>query len=230
MAEKPKSTGKPIADVAHPNKSAPAQNSKSVIVTNRPMLKDPMVVDEDTDAQKPELEAATEGLDKSPTPTLDEKPDAPQAEPEAPSKNTITEIAAIAAADKSDAEDKADKDSKEDAPNPDDKKPEADKTEPANDEKSPDTKPTEDKDTLPENQLQIEDSKAAEHEAAVQKLSDSKKYYLPINAVEKRRSKQFVVLGIVLSIVLTLAWVDIALDASLIKIPGIKPVTHLFSN
>ena len=48
MSEAKKKTAKPIADVSHPGKSAPSSTSKPVIVTNRPILKDPMMVDEDT--------------------------------------------------------------------------------------------------------------------------------------------------------------------------------------
>lgn len=75
-----------------------------------------------------------------------------------------------------------------------------------------------------------EAQKQAEHDTAIQKLVDSKKYELPINAVEKRRSKRVVILGLVLSILLLLAWADIALDAGIVHISGVKPVTHFFSN
>lgn len=215
MAEKPKSSSKPIVDVAHPNKSAPSQNSKSVIVSSRPMLKDPMVVDQE------DLEITA----------IEEK------KPE----STITEIAAIAAADKpAKTEDKPadDKDAKDAKPETAKEEPNPEPAEPDKSESSADDEvktdetdaKEEDKDTAPENQLDIDASKEAEHEAAVQKLSDSKKYFLPINAVEQRKSKQFVILGIVLSVILALAWVNIALDAGLIKIPGVKPVTHFFSN
>jgi archaellum component FlaD/FlaE len=211
MAEKSKSSSKPIVDVAHPNKSAPSQNSKSVIVSNRPMLKDPMVVDQE---------------DQEITTIEEKKPE-----------STITEIAAIAAADKPAEEEErpADKDDKPE-PAKEESKPEPAKEAEPNDSAPEEPKADEadtkeqDKDTAPENQLDIDASKEAEHEAAIQKLSESKKYFLPINAVEQRKSKQFVILGIVLSVILALAWVDIALDASLIKIPGVKPVTHLFSN
>ncbi len=235
MAEKTKSTGKPITDIAHPNKSAPAQNSKSVIVTNRPMLKDPMVVDDTTKAEKPaEIETLATASSKTPPTGDDNKPTETEIKP---SNNTITEIAAIAAADKSDKAVKDDKPEPEpeadkpeaEAPKTKDVSPAADKS----DEAKPDADAKSDPDAkqaTPEDPIEIEDTKAAEHEAEVQKLSESKKYFLPINAVEQRRSKQFVILGVVLSIVLALAWADIALDAALIKIPNVKPVTHLFSN
>lgn len=75
-----------------------------------------------------------------------------------------------------------------------------------------------------------EAEKQAKHDAEIEKLVNEKRYFLPINAVEKRRTKRFVILGIVLSLLLALAWVDVALDAGLIQIPGVKPFTHFFSN
>lgn len=71
---------------------------------------------------------------------------------------------------------------------------------------------------------------AAEHEAAMQKLVDSKQYHLPIKTVEQRRSRRVVIVGTLLSIILVLAWVNIALDAGLIELGDIKPVTRFFSN
>ncbi|HVX24486.1 MAG TPA: hypothetical protein VG992_04065, partial [Candidatus Saccharimonadales bacterium] len=84
--------------------------------------------------------------------------------------------------------------------------------------------------TGPDAAVAAEAAKQAEHDAAMQKLVDSKQYFLPINAVEKRKSKHFVIFGVFLALVLAAAWVDIALDAGIITISHIKPVTHLFSN
>jgi hypothetical protein len=39
-----------------------------------------------------------------------------------------------------------------------------------------------------------------------------------------------VALGVLLSLVLILAWADIALDAGIIQLGNVKPVTHFFSN
>lgn len=72
-------------------------------------------------------------------------------------------------------------------------------------------------------------AKAAE-EAKLQKLIESKKYFLPINQVEQRRSKHFAIMGILIALVLVVAWADVALDAGLVKINGVKPLTHFFSN
>jgi outer membrane biosynthesis protein TonB len=79
-------------------------------------------------------------------------------------------------------------------------------------------------------EIEDEAAKQAEHDANIQKIVDSKKYFLPINSVEKRRSARFVALGIVLSLLLAVAWVDVALDAGLIHLGNVKPVTHFFSN
>ena len=67
-----------------------------------------------------------------------------------------------------------------------------------------------------------------EKEATVQKLVESKQYYLPIETVEVRRSKRIVVLGVAISLLLALTWVNIALDAELIQLGDIKPLTNFF--
>lgn len=81
-----------------------------------------------------------------------------------------------------------------------------------------------------EQELNAEAEAKTKHDEIIQKLVDSKQYFLPINAVEKRKSRNFVILGVVLSLLLAMAWADIALDAGLVQIPGVKPVTHFFSN
>ena len=63
---------------------------------------------------------------------------------------------------------------------------------------------------------------------AIQKLVDSKEFFLPINSVEKRRTKRVVAAGVVLSIALALVWLNMSLDAGLLEIPGVQPVTHFF--
>lgn len=131
------------------------------------------------------------------------------------------------------------------APAPEKSAKEAPAPEPAAETPSPDTtssdspsdEKTEDTDSDGKDaaqQTEAEITAAAEaqnkHDEAVQKLVDGKQYYLPINAVEKRKTKHFVILGVVLSVLLLLTWADIALDAGLVQIPGVKPVTHFFSN
>jgi hypothetical protein len=77
---------------------------------------------------------------------------------------------------------------------------------------------------------EAEAAEQARHDAALQELVDSKQYALPINTVERRQTKRFVLLGIGLSVLLILIWLDIALDAGIFKLGGLKPVTHFFSN
>ncbi|HTB48598.1 MAG TPA: hypothetical protein VK712_00785, partial [Verrucomicrobiae bacterium] len=53
MSEPKKPATKRIIDVAHPGKSAPSDTSRPVLISNRPILKDPMVVTE-ADPEKSE--------------------------------------------------------------------------------------------------------------------------------------------------------------------------------
>lgn len=75
----------------------------------------------------------------------------------------------------------------------------------------------------------LAEKKEAERQANLDKIAAAKTYYLPINQVVRRRSKRIAVLGAVLIVVLGLAWLDIALDAQLITIPGVEAPTHFFS-
>lgn len=59
-------------------------------------------------------------------------------------------------------------------------------------------------------------------------LIEQKTYFLPINAALHRRSKRVAGIGTILIVVLLLAWFDIALDAGIIDIPALHPVTHFF--
>lgn len=59
-------------------------------------------------------------------------------------------------------------------------------------------------------------------------LTDQKTYFLPINAVEQRRSRHVLIAGAVVIIILGLAQIDIALDAGFITIGNVHAPTHLF--
>lgn len=73
------------------------------------------------------------------------------------------------------------------------------------------------------------EEKEAAHTAAIRKLVDNEQYFLPINSVESRKTKRFIALGAVLIVLLAVAWVDVALDAGLVQLGGLKPVTHFFA-
>jgi len=200
MAETKKADSKKIVDVAHPGQSAPAGNSKSIIVTNRPIMKDPMMVEEKTsDAPK-----SSSKQEHAPDPEL---PRSVETKIEAPVKSSPVQP----------------------PPAPEDPEPKTEAEAPA-----PTAAPDDDQTAAPAAKdtkaVEAEAAEAAKHQAAIDKLVESKQYYLPINSVEKRRTKRFVLLGVALSLLLAVAWVDVALDAGLIQLGGIKPVTHLFSN
>ena len=244
-SKSPKDSGpkgsKAIADVAHPGTSAPSDTSKSII-THRPMMRDPMVVDEDE--KQPEdkagLTPGKSGGETKITPLSEQKDDAPdtmasgaagddaKADDEAEAKTDTK------AGDKDDRTDPVEKPAGSKAVTADADKPDVadagDAEEPAKDDNAetgdkPGVEPGKDK--------TADDAKAAaraEEDAKTAKLIESRKYFLPINAVEQRRSTQIAVAGVILALILAVAWVDVALDAGLIHLGGIKPVTHIFSN
>lgn len=206
MAESKKpSPAKHVNDVARPGQSAPSASSRPVIVSNRPILKDPMMVSED-DAEEAKtaetLASKAKDIPKLQMPAATIAPPTSEADVET-SEATTDETPTKKAPDES---------------LPDDTAP----AEPNKDKASSSTVQNPDND--------VEAKQQAEHTVAIQKLIATRQYFLPINAVEKRRSKRFVALGIMLSLILAVAWVDVALDASLIHLGGIKSITHFFSN
>ncbi len=212
MAESKKPAApKHIIDVTHADKTAPSDTSRPVIVTNRPILKDPMMSETSSDPELSPPAAATpateEGSDKPKTLSFGEKVVAPTAanETEIPAKSAPATKPAASEAQPADASANTDAETP-----PDTSRGALSKDPAASDD--------------------IEASQQAEHEAEVQKLIESKQYYLPIETTEHRRSRRFVALGVVLSLVLAVAWGDIALDANLIQLHGVKPLTHFFTN
>jgi len=196
-----------VFDVAKPGKSTPPSSAKPIIVTNRPVLKDPMVVDETDEhadanptEETPAVAVPSVSKVKLAPLTPEEKGELPKAQEEAAAN---------------------DDDAKDDTPDEPEDEPQADS--PTEDEAAGD----EVKKAAPE-ETEIAERKAAERQAELDKLAESRKYYLPINQVEKRRTKRYVVAGFVLIVLLGVVWGDIALDAGLVTIPGIKAPTHFF--
>ncbi len=221
MAEdkKPIKKSQPISDVEKPGKTAASPTSKSIIIKTTPLIKDPMVVAEtdkqtEDDTSKNVVKAGgsskikLQPLATSDTPetkdevTTPEKPKLPEEEPKKDDPKLDEPV-------------QSDKPAVQDEPD------------------SGKDQPTESKDkalNTPDEQDAAEASRKAEHDANLQKIVDSKTYYLPINAVEKRKTKRFVLLGIALSIFLILVWINVALDAGLIQIDGVSPLTSFFSS
>jgi hypothetical protein len=69
----------------------------------------------------------------------------------------------------------------------------------------------------------------AARQQALEKLAESGTYAVPIDALQRKRSRMFVAVMCTLAIILALALVDLVLDANLIKVPDAIPHTHLFS-
>lgn len=298
MADKKPKQAKTVIDVSEPGKTPPSPNSKSIIVTNRPILKDPMVVEQEEadnslskvsrkakerlltapllETEEPDSPAETESkaaekpATGKPAPAKKEK-DTPkkQAPVDAETAKETPAEASTTAEPKTTGsvqpkklivpigDDKPKESAKADAqPAPkDDQKTEEDKPQesapqlaeaktepkaepeteaaPAEEAAEPETPAAADTAAAQGKDKPVQedkDAKEAKRQAAIEQLAESKKYYLPINMVEKRRSKRVVVAGLVLSLLLIVAWGDVALDAGLIHINGVKPVTHFFSN
>lgn len=203
-SDKPAKSKKTIIDVSHADEAPTQPNSKAVIVNNRSILKDPMVVvdeDEPRDTTQPVKIDTKELTAKAPT---------------------VAELAEAAA--KKDKVPKPERAQEEPAP---------DTPDPAQAPKPEDKAPADDgQKPKPPDQAAIEAAAAeeAKHDADIDKLIESKQYYLPIETEEKRRSNRFVALGVLLSLVLILAWGDVALDSGIVSNSANLPHTHLFSS
>lgn len=206
-----------VFDVAKPGKSVPSSSAKPIIVTNRPVLKDPMVVEEDGEvsasaadsesARSPSLPSAKVHIE----PLSSQKSDADDASAPPPEESDKAEEPAAEGGDE------VKKDEKTTA--------EPDLSEVDDGAAEPSAKNIAKK---AEEDEEAELKKAAERAEELDKLAESRKFYLPINQVEKRRTKRYVLLGVVFIVILGLAWADVALDAGIITIPGVKAPTHFF--
>lgn len=244
-----------VFDVARPNKSRPSSTAKSVIVTNRPLLQDPMV--NATSADEPSVTAPlmvslpsklniqplpgsaepTKSAEAAATSTMDE---APLGESLSEGSSPISELVEKNRAEAAETATATPETSFEvPATEPSVSAVEATPTEPVPAERpeaslkssaNPIGDAPKDGALVTDKDLADDADDIDENEAKIQKLVLEKRYFLPINSQEKRRTERFVVLGIMLILLLAAAWADIALDAGLVHIDGIKSLTHLFSN
>lgn len=224
----------PIFDVAKPGTLAPADaTTRPVIVTNRTIMHDPMMVKPATDKIRSAREAtavmapvslasADETNSKEPTTvispfyTQDDKGKVPADQPSV----------------KSNVQDEVEKSDVVEAAQPG--KPSDAVISPVAPSSSQNIQSID----MPANDPEVtrQDKEAAELEASakaqdeIDTLIAEKTYFLPINSVELRRTQHVAVFGTLIIILLALAWLNVALDAGFITIPGIAPVTHFFSN
>jgi hypothetical protein len=293
MAEaKSKKTAPKLFDVAKPGKSAPSSTSRPVIITNRPVLKDPMVIKVDTgddEAQKVEptvsgaevkhkidikplhidlSEVLTPGApevakdDKPAEETsAEEKPgkeDAPEMDeaPAADDRRSDEPAEVSAAAETAAKADEAPTEEKPETPAPESPKtsgekviappvhdtPEPEETEDKPSDPAPEVTPPAEESPLggDENEPSLDNSdkpvlsekEAKAAEEAKQKAEEQEKiiasgqYYLPINAVEKRRTRRNVILGTLFIVVLVAVAALAAWDAGIFNIPGYQAPTN----
>jgi len=201
MAEAKSKTGNQVFDVAKPGQTAAEASAKPIIVTNHPMLKDPMMVEE-----KPAENA----------------PDAPKEESTPIPSTSKLRIEPL-------HREAEEQDTSADTPDTKTENSATTESEPAS--KSEDVPEDETPDTAKKSKTDIQNDevaerKAVEREAELEKLVESRKYYLPINQVVKRRNKRM--LWIVLILVVALGGAYAALDAGYLNVPGVKAPTHFF--
>lgn len=278
-----------VFDIARPGKSTPSASARPVIVTNRPILQDPMVATA-TDQAEPMLASKPSGkITIKPIDEITDKDnskDTGSKEPKeklasAPEISLDLDTLDNLAADKPAEESKKESAAKPEKDTPADKN--SEKSEPE-DSKDTDDSPakakgsdaaeaatktadatevaevavhadkvgsgadtgsqgTKDAGDAPEGtppedgtNAESKDQKElaaleakAKQEEEINKLVESKEYFLPINAVERHRSKVIALLGLLLIIVLALVLLDVMMDSGMLHIPGVSPVTHFFS-
>lgn len=271
-----------IIDVTEPGMSVPATSSRSIIVSNRPVLRqDPMMLSPDgmekNNTEITPISRATKNIKVMPVSPLK----SPQPEPEVantPAEITVTpkvqptpapepfvlnadSPAALQAADEGEAAPEVGKmvlsgrekvvqpltpaseapaataavsDAKV-VPKAKAVEPEASvdtNTLPAAQTSVPDDEDDADGQLAPNQAIdqakRKEDDEKLARLTEQEKIIESKQFYLPINVVEKRRSLDRVILLFVLVLLLALIWIDIVLDAGILRLGGIQPLTHFF--
>lgn len=212
-APKPASAAKPVMDIMHPGTGKPADaTTRPIIVTNRPVLQDPMVSGaSDTPNVVPSAEPVS-----APSPSSSKLVVQPlTAAPADTDADGVIEPGEMKPAE---SEVKAD-------PSPDEPAPDrsSDKTEPTDEaDEDADGTPT----TAAADAELAASAKAMEE---IDNMVEEKTYFLPINSVEKRRSKHVFIFGMLLIVLLAVLWLDVALDAGFIKLGGLSPLTHFFN-
>ncbi|MGH7142335.1 MAG: hypothetical protein ACREF5_02600 [Candidatus Saccharimonadales bacterium] len=247
-----------VIDVTEPGKSEPSTSSRAIIVTNRPIMKqDPMVMPNET-AQDDVLKSSNmatkiEPLESKPgTKTATIAPSLPkkiadtkrneEATDDATDKGKVISVAINKPAPPDEKLEKVVPTEEVTEPvSKDEPKPEIEpvieKTPETTTEVAPaediDNKTESDKERIEPNKV-VDEAEKKEEAAKIAKLAelekiiDSKKYFLPINSVEHRKDTRQAISVLILVILLALVWLDLILDAGLIRLGGIHAVTNFF--
>lgn len=212
-----------VFDVSKPNKQPSSATSRPVIVTNRPIMQDPMMASNTKAVTETSPETETEASPSKVKMTIQPLSDGTDADKDAADTSAGSETDTATAASNAEETAKAE-DTKAAEP--------AEESDSSGAETS-DTPDTGDDLPLAGDQTKTE-KETAELEAAAKKqaeldtIAESKEYFLPINSVERRRSKLVTLLGAILILALGLLLLNLMLDAGFLRIPGISPLTHFF--
>lgn len=200
-----------VFDIAKPSSTPADATSKSIIVNHGPVMRDPTLVE-----QSPETTNSTEPVLKvSHELTLE------------PSADTISSLT-DQHAESSPITVKIDSPSVSEEPQiaP---KPEVIPT-PEIQEVKPAEKSEAEMSDLDKQKNDEQEKQAAEERAVIiDDIVSSGKYFLPINMIEKKKNQRMAVYGVILCLLLAVAWVDVALDAGLIGNNLNIPHTHFFA-
>jgi hypothetical protein len=203
-----------IADIKGPNKVVPSATARPIIVGNGPALtNDPMMTP-----------GGPEKKDEVPTETLSHtaKVLVPVSTPPAQESET-----AEAAPETSETPEAPPAESDSSEPTPETESDAAETPTVAIKEESTE------EDLDPEATKTAAEAVAAEakakREAELEAIIESGKYAVPINAVQRKRSRITTILLCVLAVVLLVALLDVVADVGVVKLPSSVPHTHFFS-
>lgn len=254
---KDRSSKAKLIDVTEPGKSEPSATSRPIIVTNRPILQqDPMVVSDDT-LKADELKSPSDVSIKIEPPkskleTTSLKPpslsDKEKNNPLSSEKESDNHQAEAKDTDNSlEAKDSLSVETIGKPAKLDEPTEETDNLTESNDQTSTASSDLATKDsdaekkttpsketTVPKDVIAEAKQKEAAAKAAKQleldKLIASKKYFLPINSVAHRKGNRRLVIILIGVVLLALVWVDLMLDAGIVKIQGIHALTNFFQS
>ncbi|MBC7546314.1 hypothetical protein H7171_01040 [Candidatus Saccharibacteria bacterium] len=229
MADLEEKIGKPISDVSPADKTPASATSKPIIITNHSVMKDPMVLpDKATTGDAAAADSTENIVAKLPT-KITLQPIHANVVPDSPSAFDIAKKSTETEVEKPDptmAENSLDHTNGQTKPNSET----GSITDPAADEQEyhdgfNEQPITQESDTK---LLELAADADIAKRASLDALIASKKYFLRIDSAEKRRTQRSLIIGIVLVSLLGLAWLNIALDAGIIELGNLKPITHFF--
>lgn len=101
-------------------------------------------------------------------------------------------------------------------------------------EETDDAEPDDDKQLAPNKALEDAKKKEEERKAAIaaeqEKIIESKQYYLPVSAEAGRPSTRLALVLLLLVLLGVIVWLDVMLDAGIVRINGVHALTHFFQS